>query len=92
MEKKIDIKVPKQMNLPSWAFITLIVLAVVGIIAAGYLGYTWAHNKVYLQGAQAGYNQALIDVLSMVQNKGYATINIDKQTIYLVPAQLNSTG
>ena len=92
IEKKKEMSIPKETTLPSWAVYALIVLAVAGIIAGGYMGYKWVHDKIYLNGAQAGYNQALIDILSMVQTRGYASVKINTQTVYLVPAQLNATA
>jgi hypothetical protein len=91
-DKKKDINLTKQTTLPQWAVIALIVLAIAGVAAGGYMGYKWVHDTIYLQGAQAGYNQALVDLLSMVQTRGYASIKLNTQTVYLVPAQLNATA
>lgn len=71
--------------------IVIIVLVVLLVIAALYIGYSWYANyqlqnqiSVYQQGAQAGYEQAIIQVVQQAVTCVQVPLRVGNQTINIV--------
>jgi len=90
-------KIEKSYSIPVWVIMVVAILAVIAIVAScsyGYNAYKEHENNLLLEGAQIGYNQALINIINMVTRDGFVqiTINDDSgipQSIYLVPQAIN---
>lgn len=65
----------------------IIIILLLGIVLGGYFGvkrYQTIKEEVYI----GGFQDAIIQLLTQVNEKGYAQINLqDGQSIVLVPAE-----